>query len=97
MQILFDSTVKQFESKVDQERNEVAKSYEKIVEKQRNMILGFEMKYSNMIKGRLDRLEAFADDLALEQARLNTKTGAGIVMNAAQKKYQTMSDSKFDD
>ena len=61
------------------------------------MILGFEMKYSNMIKGRLDRLEAFADDLALEQARLNTKTGAGIVMNAAQKKYQTMSDSKLDD
>lgn len=97
MKILFDSTVKQFETKVDHERNEVAKSYEKIVDKQRSMILGFEMKYSNMIKGRLDRLESFADDLALEQARLNTKTGAGVVLNAAQKKYQTMNDSKFEE
>ena len=97
MKILFDSTVKQFEAKVDHERNEVAKSYEKIVEKQRNMILSFEMKYSNMIKSRLDRLEAFTDDLALEQARLNTKTGAGVVLNAAQKKYQTMNDSKFEE
>lgn len=66
MKILFDSTVKQFDQKVVHERKEVAKAYERIVEKQRSMILGFEMKYNTMIKGRMDKLEAVTDDLAFE-------------------------------
>lgn len=98
MKILFDSTVKQFENKINYERNEVAKSYEKIVQKQKSMILGFEMKYSNLIKGRLDRLESFMDDLALEQARINTRAGGAMISNAHHTTInQTYEDSKFDD
>lgn len=92
MKILFDSTVKQFDQKVVYERKEVAKAYERIVEKQRAMILGFEMKYDNMIKGRMDRLEAVMDDLAFEQAKLNANGGI-----TSTDKHLKGEDSKFDE
>ena len=62
MKQLFDTTVQQFDKKVAFERHQVAKSYESILEKQRSMILSFEMKYNNMIKYKIDTLEnALAD------------------------------------
>ena len=74
MKILYDSTVATFDKKVVDERNKVAKTYQRIVEQQRSMMIGFEMKYNNLIRGRLDKIEAFTEDLALEQAKLNTKS-----------------------
>ena len=47
--------------------------YEKIVEKQRNTIIGIEIKYRNMVRNRMDKIEAFMDELAMEQANLNSK------------------------
>ena len=96
MRILFDSTVKVFEEKVLRDRKEVANAYERIVEKQRSMILNFEMKYDNMIKGRMDRLEAVMDDIALEQAKLNARGGAAAIVTTDQT-FIKAEDSRFDD
>ena len=63
MKHLFDTTVEQFDKKVAFERQKVAKSYESILEKQRNMILSFEMKYNNMIRSRIDTHENALADL----------------------------------
>ena len=71
MKHLFDTTVQQFDKKVAFERRQVAKSYESILEKQRSMILSFEIKYNNMIKNRIDTLE---NALAVTQSNLATLT-----------------------
>ena len=39
------------------------------------MVLALEMKYTNMIKHRIERVENFTNDLALEQARLAACAG----------------------
>ena len=65
-------------------------NYERLLESQRSMILGFEMRNSNLIRGRLDRLEASFEDVALEQAKLNVRQGPYSHFNASQ------GDSKFD-
>ena len=44
----------------------MAKSYESILEKQRNMILSFEMKSNNMVRGRLDTIELAMENLSDE-------------------------------
>ena len=44
----------------------MAKSYESILEKQKNMILSFEMKYNNMVCGRLDTIELAMKNLSNE-------------------------------
>jgi len=56
------------------------------------MILGFEMKYNNMIRGRMDKIEAFVDHLAMEQAKLNAK---GPVANY--EPSMTVGDSKYEE
>ena len=38
-------------------------------------MIGTEMKYTNLIQGRLAKLEAFTNELAHEQASLNAKQG----------------------
>ena len=58
------------------ERQKVAKSYETILEKQRSMILSFEMKYNNMIRSRIDTLENALADVQADLVRLSTTTGA---------------------
>lgn len=75
MKLLFDSTVKQFDKRLIAEKNQLAATYDRIIQKQKNMVLAFEMKYSNMIKSRIDRVEAFTNDLAMEQARLTACAG----------------------
>lgn len=75
MKHLFDATVAQFDKKVAFERQKVAKSYETILEKQRSMILSFEMKYNNMIRCRVDTLENALADVQTDLARLSTTTG----------------------
>ena len=42
------------------------------MEKQRSMMLNFEMKYNNLIKDRLDAMELAMEDVSMEQARLNS-------------------------
>ena len=42
------------------------------------MILSFEMKYNNMMRGRLDAIELAVEDMAMEQARLNSNTSVKI-------------------
>ena len=66
MKLLFDSAVKEFEKRMCAEKHDLTSSYGSILEKQKKMILAFEMKYSNMIKQRMDRLETFTNDLAME-------------------------------
>ena len=45
------------------------------------MTLAIEMKYTNMIKQRMDRVEAFTNDLAMEQARLTASVGMNSMKN----------------
>lgn len=75
MKRLFDTTVEQFDRKVKLERVNVAKSYESILDKQRKMILAFEMKYNGMINKRLDTLENALAELQTDQVRLISQTG----------------------
>ena len=75
MKLLFDSTVKQFDKRLRAEKSQLTVTYDRIIEKQKNMTLAFEMKYSNMITQRIDRVETFSNDLALEQARLTACAG----------------------
>ena len=73
-------------------------AYEKIVEKQRKMILAFEMKQSTMFKGRLDRVEVFVEDLAMEQAKINAKAGIGLTSsNQHQNSLIAFEDSQIDE
>ena len=55
------------------------------------------MKYSNLIKERMDRIEAFTDDLALEQARLATSSGANVVNQSVLANHVIKEDSKLDE
>ena len=75
MVLLLETTLRGFEGKIEAERQKVASSYNRILEKQKNMILAFEMKYTNLIKQRMDRIEAFTNDIAMEQARLAACAG----------------------
>ena len=91
MKLLFDTTVAEFDKKVVYERNQVAQCYERILEKQKNMVLGFEMKYSSLYQQRIERLEASLDELTLEQARLTSRVGFVNANYAA-----TLEDSRFE-
>ena len=75
MKLLFDTTVKEFEKKLEAEKQKISQTYDRILEKQKNMVLALEMKYTNMIKHRIERVENFTNDLALEQARLAACAG----------------------
>ena len=66
MKDLFDTTVKQFDEKVVYERKYVAQTYDRILSKQENMFRAYEMKYSNLLKARIERVESFMEDIAAE-------------------------------
>ena len=54
---------------------EVEQTYARIMEKQKTMMIAFEMKYSNKIQQRLEYVEQFMENIALEQARLAAGSG----------------------
>ena len=56
----------EFEKRREAEKSAISATYDKIMDKQKNMVLAFEMKYSNMMKQRMDRIEAFSNDIAME-------------------------------
>ena len=76
MKILFDSTVVEFNKRLEAEKKIISDTYDRILAKQKNMVLAFEMKYANMLKQRMDRVENFTNDLAMEQAKLAAMTGS---------------------
>ena len=96
MKLLFDSAVKEFEKRMCAEKHDLTSSYGSILEKQKNMILAFEMKYSNMIKQRLDRLETFTNDLAMEQAHIAARTGMLSIGETMQAPVKYEEDSKLE-
>lgn len=55
---------------MEADKSQIVETYDRILEKQKNMVLAFEMKYTGIIKKRIDRVENFANDLAMEQAKL---------------------------
>ena len=75
MKLLFDTTTKEFEKKLQAKIAEVEKTYDRIIEKQKSLFVGFEMKYSNKMNHRLKNVEQFMDSIAIEQARLAEETG----------------------
>ena len=66
MHVLLNSTMKKFEKQIEEQKSHISTTYDRIIEKQNNMVLAFEMKYTNMMKQRMDRIEAFTNDLAME-------------------------------
>ena len=81
MHVLLNQTMKKFEKQIEAEKSHVSTTYDRIIEKQNNMVLAFEMKYTNMMKQRMDRIEAFTNDLAMEQARLTACAGMNAINN----------------
>ena len=75
MKLLFDTTTKEFDKKLHAKIGEVEKTYDRIIAKQKSLFVGFEMKYSNKMNQRLQNVEQFMDDIAIEQARLAEGTG----------------------
>lgn len=58
------------------------------------MIISIEMKYSNLIRNRMDKIEAFMEDLAMEQANLNGKVAA---FSFSEPNAIRTEDSKFEE
>ena len=79
MKILFHSTVGEFEKKLEAGQSQIDVKYERILEKQNKMVLAIEVRYTGTIKKRIDRIEAFTNDLAMEQARLTACAGMNIM------------------
>ena len=66
MKLLFDSTVKQFDEKVVNERMHTQHSYEKIVNEQGKSIQSYQKKFSDMVLSKFSKMENFTNELALE-------------------------------
>ena len=97
MKMLLDTSVSEIEKRAQLRQQQVTQTFERVVQKQQNTILAFEMKYSNLIKERMDRIEAFTDDLALEQARLASNSGANVVNQSELANHVIKEDSKLDE
>ena len=67
---IFDLTVNNLKAKAAQERSFIEETYNKIVEDQKKMMIGFEMKQTNMVRNRISRIESFVENLAFEQSKL---------------------------
>ena len=70
MKRLFDLTVDNLKAKAAQERTNIEETYNRIVEDQKKMMIGFEMKQTNMVRNRIARIESFVENLAFEQSKL---------------------------
>lgn len=77
MKILFDTTAKEFDRKLIAKVGEVERTYARLMEKQKTMMIAFEIKYSNKIQQRLEYVEQLMENIAIEQARL--AAGSGII------------------
>ena len=69
MKILFDTTVKNFDEKVDFERTQVEERYAKILRDQRLVNQTYEQKYNLVVMKKLNNLESIINEFMLDKAK----------------------------
>ena len=85
MKELFDCTVKEFDKKVTYERNNMKSAYEKILSEQRKQFKVNEIEYNHLMLKKIKKIEDFAHELAIDQAKLLEKV---ISNNEGQSDYE---------
>jgi len=70
MKRLFDMTIARFTRKMDAERDRLQGSYEIIMREQKVIVQAFERKFSYLVMGRIEKVEQFMEDIALEQGQM---------------------------
>ena len=73
---------------MDAEKLELTHKYNIIIKKQQETIQIAEIKYTNLISGRMAAIEQAIEKISTEQAMLAGKTGANLLLQ---------DDSKFDE
>ena len=90
MKLLFDTTVKQFDTKLLHERKKIQQAYEKIVQDQKRAMEDFQRKYFDSVVTKIGKTDNFVNSLALEQAKLLER-----VVNNMSEEYSFDAESHF--
>ena len=70
MKMLLDATTKQFEERLQREMKKIQNQYGKLLQEQKQTVYDIENHYSNQIGAKIQSMEEFMNELALEQAKM---------------------------
>ena len=73
MKVLLDTTVNCLEEKHDHERYRMEATFDKILRDQRHASQSFKSEFASTVLNKVNNLETFSNDLALEQAKILEK------------------------
>ena len=73
MKMLLDATTKQFEERLQREMTKIQTQYGKLLQEQKQAVYDIENHYSHQIGSKIQGMEDFMNEIALEQAKMKEK------------------------